>query len=213
LQSAFDSTLCLLHALGKTTWGGAMAFRRTTYDGLGYAQALRCAITDDLTLQECTHQAGARTGFAPGGMMISEPALRFKDFFRWAVRQSQTVRLVTPWLFFMGFVTANVYALFYFLTLVLLLLPETGLGREWPAGALGIVALYYLGRGYMDYRLAQLFFPEHLDKIAALRWVYHWANPLADLLDPFIVYAALLSNTVRWRGINYQIKEGRVVRL
>jgi hypothetical protein len=78
---------------------------------------------------------------------------------------------------------------------------------------IGIVALYYLGRGYMDYRLAQLFFPEHLDRIAALRWVYHWANPLADLLDPFIVYAALLSNTVRWRGINYQIKEGRVVRL
>jgi len=211
LQSAWDSTWLLLHALGKTTWGGAMAFRRETYKRLRFEDSLRCAITDDLVLQVCTHAAKERTGFTPGGLMISEPAHRFLDFYRWAVRQSQNVRLVTPWLWLMGFVTANVYAGFFGLNLALFFLSD--LPWQLPATALALAALFYLGRGYLNYRLARLLFPGHAEKTATLRWVYYWANPLTDLLAVFVGYASLLSNTIRWRGITYRIKNGRVFRV
>jgi ceramide glucosyltransferase len=211
LHSAWDSTWLLLHALGKTTWGGAMAFRRDTYKRLRYEDSLRCAITDDLVLQVCTHAAKESTGFTPGGMMISEPAHSFLDFYRWAVRQSQCVRLVTPWLWLMGFVTANVYACFFGLSLAFFFVSD--LPWQLPAAALALAALFYLGRGYLDYRLARIFFPGHAEKTASLRWVYYWANPLTDLLAVFVAYASLFSNTIRWRGINYRIKKGRVVRV
>jgi hypothetical protein len=189
-----------------------MAFTRSTYDRLGYEEALRCALTDDLVLQKRTQRAGEQTGFTPGGMVISEPVRRFMDFFRWAVRQSRMIRMVTPWLYLMGFATANVYACFYGMSLTLLSLPDTGLDPRFPAGALAAATVYYLGRGYMDYKLATLLFPRHLEKTASLRWVYYWANPLSDLVAPFVAYASLLSNRIRWRGISYEVKGGRVVR-
>jgi hypothetical protein len=82
-----------------------------------------------------------------------------------------------------------------------------------PAIALALAALFYLGRGYLNYRLARLIFPGHAEKTASLRWVYYWANPLTDLLAVFVGYASLFSNTIRWRGITYRIKNGRVVRV
>jgi hypothetical protein len=210
LQSAWDSNWLLLHALGKTTWAGAMAFTHANYKRLRFEDALSLAITDDLVLQVRTHAAGERTGFTPGGMMISEPNHGFLDFYRWAVRQSQNVRLVTPWLWLMGFMTANVYACFFWLSLVYPFLAS----QDWqlPSLALAIAALFYLGRGYVDYRLVRKLFPGHADKTASLCWVYYWANPLTDLLAVFIAYASLFSSTIRWRGVNYQIKHGRVVR-
>ena len=213
IQSAFDSGWCLLHALGKTTWGGAMAFRRETGERLHFEKHLSRAITDDLTLQACTHRAGERTGFVPGGMVLSEPAKRFGDFFRWAIRQSQLVRLVTPWLWLMGFAAANVYAAFFLLGAALLLVPDPEWGRALPASSLGIAALFYLGRGLLTYRVARSLLPEHDDRISRLRWVYYSAIPLADLLAPVVAYASLLSRTIRWRGLHYRIKDGRVVRV
>lgn len=213
LHSAWDATWFLLHALGKTTWGGAMAFTRESYNRLGYEDALRRAITDDLVLQVRTHRGGGSTGFTPGGMMISEPAERFGDFYRWAVRQSQNVRLVTPWLWLMGFFAANVYACFFVLSLVLLFVPGPMLGWLLPVGALAVIALYYAGRAWVDYRLARLFFPDYPQKTALLRWAYLWANPLTDLLAPIVAYESLLTSTIRWRGVSYRIKDGRVVRV
>jgi ceramide glucosyltransferase len=213
MQSAFDSDWCLLHALGKTTWGGAMAFRRETAERLRFEEHLCRAITDDLALQVCTHRAGERTGFVPGGMILSEPAERFGDFFRWAVRQSQLVRLVTPWLWLMGFAAANVYAAFFLLSAVLLLVPDSAWDRALPAGALGIAAVFYLGRGLLTYRVARALLPEHAERIARLCWVYYWAIPLADLLAPVVAYASLFSRTIRWRGVHYRVDGGRVVRV
>ena len=213
VQSAFDSGWCLLHALGKTTWGGAMTFRRETAERLHYEDHLSRAITDDLALQACTHRAGERTDFTPGGMVLSEPAERFGDFFRWAVRQSQLVRLVTPWIWLMGFAAANVYAAFFVLSMALLLVPDSTWGRALPVSAFGIAAVFYLGRGLLTYRVARALLPEHTERIARLRWVYYWAIPLADLLAPIVAYASLWSRTIRWRGVAYRIKEGRVVRI
>jgi cellulose synthase/poly-beta-1,6-N-acetylglucosamine synthase-like glycosyltransferase len=213
LQSAFDASWCLLHALGKTTWGGAMAFRRDTFERLHFDNHLRVAITDDLTLQVCTRSAGEQTVFVPGGMVISEPAEHFDDFFRWAVRQSQLVRLVTPWLWLMGFAAANVYAAFYLLSVALFFVPDLYLGRVLPAAALAVVLLCYLGRGLMTYRLARSFFPAHSERTSSLRWIYYWANPLADILAPVVAYASLFARTVRWRGVRYRVRGGRVVRV
>lgn len=211
LQSAWDANWCLGHARGKTVWGGAMAFTRATYSRLHFEDHLRSALTDDLVLQRCTHRAGENTGFTPGAMVISRPAQRFMDFFRWAVRQSQIVRLVAPSLWFLGFRVANAFAVFYLLSLALFFVP----GVTWllPATALAALALFYLGRGYLDYKLVRQFFPDHPDKTASLRWVYYWANPLADLLLPFVAYASLFSSTISWRGIHYRIKMGRVIRV
>jgi cellulose synthase/poly-beta-1,6-N-acetylglucosamine synthase-like glycosyltransferase len=213
LQSAFDAVWCLLHALGKTTWGGAMAFRRDTFERLHFEEHLRVAITDDLALQVCTQSAGERTGFVPGGMVISEPAERFGDFFRWAVRQSQIIRLVTPWLWLMGFVASNVYAAFFTLSVALFFVPNLYAGYVLPTVALAAALLYYLGRGLMTYLLARSFFPAHPERTVSLRWIYCWANPFADMLAPVIAYASLLSRTVCWRGIRYRMREGRVVRV
>jgi cellulose synthase/poly-beta-1,6-N-acetylglucosamine synthase-like glycosyltransferase len=213
LQSAWDATWCLLHAVGRTTWGGAMAFRRETFTRLNFEDHLRRALTDDLALQVCTYRARERTGFTPGGMMISEPAERFGDFFRWAVRQSQIIRLVTPGTWLIGFATANVYAGFLLLGAVLLAVPGPAWGRALPAAALAITALYYLGRGFLTYRLARSLFPDHADRTRRLRGVYYWATPLADLLAPAVAYASLFSGTVRWRGVHYRMKRGRVVRV
>lgn len=211
-QSAWDATWCLLHCLGKTVWGGAMAFRRTTCEHLRFADHLRTAVTDDLVVQVCTLRARERVGFAPGGMMISEPAERFGDFFRWAVRQFQIVRWVTPWLWFLGFATANVYIAFFALSVALLLAP--GLAPAWPppAVALGGAALGYASRGLLLHRLACALLPGHRDRTRPLRWVYCWGTPLADLLAPCIVYASL-AGTIRWRGVSYRRRAGRIVRV
>jgi ceramide glucosyltransferase len=211
LHSAWDSNWLLLHALGKTTWGGAMAFTKDTYTQLGFEESLRCAITDDLVLQVRTHAAGERTGFTPGGMMIGEPHQRLVDFYHWAIRQSQFVRIVTPWLWLMGFGTANVYACFFGLSLALFFIPNLA-AWHLPATALGLAALFYLGRGYLDYRIVRNLFPGHADKTTSLRWVYYWANPLVDLLAVFVAYASFFSNTIRWRGISYRIRRRRVIR-
>jgi cellulose synthase/poly-beta-1,6-N-acetylglucosamine synthase-like glycosyltransferase len=213
LQSAFDAGWCLLHALGKTTWGGAMAFRRDTFERLHFEDHLRVAITDDLALQICTQRAGERTGFVPGGMVLSEPAEHFGDFFRWAVRQSQLVRLVTPWLWLMGFAAANVYAAFFLLSVALFFVPDRHPGRVLPVAALAVSFPYYIGRGLMTYGLARSLFPAHPERTSSLRWIYYWANPLADLLAPVVAYASLFIRTVRWRGVCYRVRGGRVVRV
>jgi cellulose synthase/poly-beta-1,6-N-acetylglucosamine synthase-like glycosyltransferase len=213
LQSAWDTNWFLLHALGKTAWGGAMAFRRDTARRLAFDEHLCRGITDDLVLQVCVQRGKERTGFTPGGMVLSKPAERFGDFFRWAVRQSQIVRLTTPAVWLMGFATANVYAAFLLLSLVFLFVPATTWGWRWPAAALAVVAVYYLLRGYLTYHLATIYLPDHRAKIACLRWTYYWALPVADLLAFAAAHASWLYGVVRWRGISYRMKAGRVVRL
>jgi cellulose synthase/poly-beta-1,6-N-acetylglucosamine synthase-like glycosyltransferase len=212
VQSAWDATWFLLHALGKTVWGGAMAFRRDTYQRLQYERHLETAVTDDLVLQACTHRAGEWTGFVPGAMMMSEAATHFGDFYRWAVRQSQLVRMVTPAIWLMGFATANINAAFFGLSAVLLCMPGT-MGWALPATALGAVALSYGLRGFLSYRLVCRLFAGRPEKTAALRWTYYWATPLTDLLGPVVAYTSLFTRTIRWRGISYRVEAGRVVRL
>ena len=190
-----------------------MAFRRDTFERLHFEDHLRVAITDDLALQVCTQRAGERTGFVPGGMVISDPAEHFGDFFRWAIRQSQLVRLVTPGLWLMGFAAANVYAVFFLLSVALIFEPDVHLDRVPPADAFFVALLCYLGRGLLTYRVARSFFPAHAERISSLRWIYYWANPLADLLAPVIAYASLFAHTVRWRGVRYRVRSGRVVRV
>jgi cellulose synthase/poly-beta-1,6-N-acetylglucosamine synthase-like glycosyltransferase len=213
LQSAWDANWFLLFAVGKTAWGGAMAFTCDTYKRLRFEEHLRTALTDDLVLQVATHRAGEHTGFTPGSMVISEPAEKFADFYRWAVRQTQMVRLVTPALWLMGLLAAVVFPCFFGLSLAFLLVPVLTWGRTIPALVLAVAVLYYLSRGCLNYQLARFLFPGHSEKTRHLRWAYYWATPLCDLLTPFVVFASLVSNTVRWRGISYRVHRDRVERL
>jgi hypothetical protein len=189
-----------------------MAMTRETFARLGLEVHWARAVTDDLVVMARCQAAGLPVHFTPGAMVVSAPLGRLDDLFRWAVRQSQLVRLVRPLVWLKGFAVANGFAGFYLLTPLLLLWPGPHGGRWLPlAGLLGF-ALTSVARSRLRYRVLFALFPGRREQLRRLPWGYDALLPLADFAIPWVAYASL-RRSIRWRGVSYRVQGGRVVRM
>ena len=175
--------------------GSTLAVSRTALEAIGGMATLVEYIADDYELGLHVHRAGYRVELCDAVVETAVPAYRFGDFLDHQLRWMRTVRGSRPWGYF-GSVLSNLLA-----WAVLNLIAS---GASLPSIALFSLALLFrtslalgVGVGILgDQQVIRDF----------------WLIPIRDLLTLVLWAWSYASNTVKWRGEEFVVRKGKLVR-
>jgi len=175
--------------------GSTLAVSRTALEAIGGMATLVEYIADDYELGLHVHRAGYRVELCDAVVETAVPAYRFSDFMDHQLRWMRTVRESRPWGYF-GSVLSNLLA-----WAVLNLIAS---GASLPSIALFSLALLFrtslalgVGVGILgDQQVVRDF----------------WLIPIRDLLTLVLWAWSYASNTVKWRGEEFVVRKGKLVR-
>lgn len=206
--------LMLGHGGRHLIWGGSWAIRREVFDQVGIREAWRGMLTDDLVATQRLTSRRLKILFEPACMVVSPLEQNLTDAFRFMRRQY----FITHWYAFGPWLLLLLAA-----TLVQLTWAASVAGLLWGlrGGALSplvpvavMTVLYGLGvaRAWLRQDLGKAYFPHLTSYLAAARRFDLWAGPLVGLLQWFGLLSSLIGRRMTWRGIQYELGPGGVVR-
>lgn len=199
----------LINPQTRFVWGGAMAFRRTTYQQAGIAQIWSNALSDDHTLSHWVKKQGLELVFVPECIVISRQPDTMNSVIHWTNRQTLVTRFYNPafWITAAIFhVLGNVLGWGLLLGGLLHLLIRGSEVIGWVALAAGAVWVAHLWvyALLMVGPLNRLLVPRGVE-LGSRRWLLVLVAPLASLLQGLNSINSCLTRRVRWAGITYQI--------
>jgi hypothetical protein len=184
-------------------WGASMAVRRSDFDRLGIDELWSKTVVDDSTLFSSL-LAGGRSAMVASNEARPEAGYEIRgmgDFFDWGVRQLQYVHHCLPryrlpmLLRNLGTVIAVVWPL---------ALATGHPGSDWYAVGMLSLGLFAVDTGInlLAKPIAELPLPWRWHLLAAPFWELQWT---------VLSVAAVLRDTVEWRGVEYSVDRcGRV---
>jgi hypothetical protein len=193
-------------------WGGAWAIRRETFTALGFPEAWRGTLSDDLIVSRLVHAERLRVGYEPHCLVKSSA-----DFDGWKLceflrRQFVVARVYAPKWWHFAFWTGLVTNISLW---GLVALTAWGLAAGAPRTALtaaaGAALIWALGafrfhlaaiavRPFIDVSDAQY------DSVARLNF---WGWPVVALTTWLGTAAAAWGRIIVWRGIRYRLDSPR----
>jgi len=199
-------------------WGGAMAIRRDTFFKANVPQHWDSSCDDDLSMTTAVKDIGLKVKFVPQCLVVSDGDTNIPEAVEWLNRQAILTKIYYPALWRKGMVRAAILA-FWLLAVVygICQMFIFHSGREYLSVAIGLtlvpVELFFLLQAQslwkkvlianVEHDNEQLRFEEAYDK-TLLR--YAIVLPLAHLLLPWLSLYSILTNRIRWRGVNYLLK-------
>jgi hypothetical protein len=175
-----------------SAWGGAMAFRKTTYQQLRVEDEWRGALIDDHTLCVILRRHGIPVHFVPSCIVLSSPDYTWREFIAWGQRQFFFVRVtfLGDWLgaligvtLFSAMLIAQSFVPNFFLALTPFLL--------------GAAALHFcLSGGELLAHLSD----HHIPTLPRRHLLLAPLLPYAVLTQ---IIASATSRKIWWRGIRY----------
>jgi len=200
-------------------WGGAMAIRRSTFERAAVAQVWDRSADDDLSMTTAVKRLGLSVLFVPQCLVISHGDASWSEILEWTNRQLILTKVYYPALWLMGVIRAFVMAAWLIVVLALTfqiialhvykLLPVL-----FAALMLLVVEFYFLFQAHglwkqllgeqVEGSSQQQFSFEQAYK--NLLWQSALVVPLAHVILPILTLYSLLTNRIRWRGINYELR-------
>jgi ceramide glucosyltransferase len=174
--------------------GASVATTRAWLGKIGGYEALANLLADDYEIGNRVHKAGGKVLLSRETVWTMYPALSFQGFWEHQVRWARTVRLVRPASFF-GLIVTH--------------------GLPWAVAAAIVAPKGWISSGYlMGYLLLRL----------AMAWTAGvwgvgdevlrrklWLVPLRDAIHFVVWLAGFASNRVKWGGVEYEIREGKMI--
>jgi len=160
---------------------------------MGGYEALANFLADDYEIGNRVHKAGGKVLLSREAVWTMYPALHFGEFWEHQVRWARTVRLVRP-TSFLGLIVTH--------------------GLPWAVAAAlvapnGRVAFAYL-MAYLVLRLSMAWVAGVWGLGDELLRRKLWLIPLRDAVHFVVWLAGFTSNRVRWGGVEYVIKNGKM---
>ena len=173
--------------------GASVATTKGWLGKMGGYEALANFLADDYEIGNRVHKAGGKVLLSREAVWTMYPALHFGEFWEHQVRWARTVRLVRPTSFF-GLIVTH--------------------GLPWAVAAASVapngrVAFAYL-MAYLVLRLSMAWVAGVWglgDEILRRKM---WLIPLRDAVHFVVWLAGFTSNRVRWGGVEYVIKNGKM---
>jgi ceramide glucosyltransferase len=173
--------------------GASVATTKSWLRKIGGYEALSDVLADDYEIGNRIHQAGGKALISRETVWTMYPALRFREFWDHQVRWARTIRAVRPasfigllathglpWAIAAAIIAPSSVIAATYLLAYLLLRPASA----WTAGVWGL-----------------------RDEVLRRRL---WLVPLRDAIHLFVWLAGFTSNRVKWGGIEYDIRDGRM---
>jgi ceramide glucosyltransferase len=176
--------------------GASVATSKTWLKKIGGYETMANLLADDYEIGNRVHQAGGKVLLSREAVWTMYPALGVKDFWEHQVRWARTVRLVRP-ASFLGLVVTH--------------------GLPWAVAAAFVAPNAWISGGYLlgylAFRLAMAWTVGVWgvgDEVLRRRF---WLVPLRDAIHFVVWLAGFASNRVKWRGVEYEIREGKMIAL
>ncbi len=200
-------------------WGGAMAIRRQVFDQAAVAAVWDRSADDDLSMTTAVKKIGLSVCFVPQCLVVSHGDASWPEIIEWTNRQLILTKVYYPALWLMAVIRATVMA--GWLIVVLVLATEIFVLQVYKflpvllaASLLLFVELFFLIQAHgLWHKLliqgAAAGSPERIDFEKAyqrLLWQSVVIVPLAHFVLPILTLYSLLTNRIRWRGINYELR-------
>jgi ceramide glucosyltransferase len=173
--------------------GSTLAFRRRDLEAIGGFEALLDYLADDYELGYRITATGKRVELSTATVSTFLPAYTMRQFIRHQLRWSRTIRDARPW----GY--AGLLFTFGLPWALLALLAAHGAPWAWTLFALTLAARLALG-----FVAAMVV----LNDRQFFRYIL--LLPLRDLIAPLAWVASFLGNRIHWRGVVFDLKNGRL---
>jgi len=200
-------------------WGGAMAIRRDIFDQAAVTEVWDRSADDDLAMTTAVKKLGLSIYFVPQCLVVSHGDASWSEVIEWTNRQLILTKVYYPALWLMGVIRAAVMAGWLIVVLVLAfqilaLQVYKFLPVLFAALLLLVVELFFLFQAHGLWRKllnqeAKADRSERIDFEQAykrLLWQSAIIVPLAHVVLPLLTLYSLLTNRIRWRGINYELR-------
>jgi len=194
-------------------WGGAMAFRRKTYEQAGFSDIWARAISTDSPLRVRLNSLGLETRFLPNCIVLSSDKDDWFSLFQWVSRQTLMCRIYNKRMFSILFL-ANVVGNSLGLGLFIWGLTRWFAGSGLAAGLVGFFWIIHFGFavGLMMAPIQQILKASGID-LKLHKGMLILVSPLASFLQALSVIYCLFVKRVKWAGVSYEIHRQTAKRL
>ena len=176
--------------------GSTLAFRRQDLASIGGFESMVDYLADDYELGRRISATGKRVELSAATVATYLPPYTLGEFWRHQLRWSRTIRGARRW----GY--AGLLFTFGLPWSLAALIASQGAAWAWSLFAATLAARLLVGIGTAS---AVLRDRQALRSLALL--------PLRDLIAPFIWAAGLIGNRIHWRGDDFYLRDGRLIRV
>jgi len=176
--------------------GASVATRKSWLGKIGGYEALANLLADDYEIGNRVRKAGGKVLLSREAVWTMYPALGVKEFWEHQVRWARTVRLVRPASFF-GLIVTH--------------------GLPWAVVAALVAPNAWISAGYLlgylTLRLAMAWTAGVWgvgDEVLRRKL---WLVPIRDAIHFVVWLAGFASNRVKWSGVEYEIRDGKMIAL
>ncbi len=190
---------------GNFCWGGSMAVRRKVFERLAMRDRWRGTLSDDFAMTRAMNDAGLEIGFVPQALCASIGDGGFRNLLEFTTRQMKITRVYSPHLWKLSFVGSAMFNLVMIWSVWLLATSEkNGIGFWASISTLVLVSVFSIGKSAYRLLAVRLVLPQRsIDRQWLTQCTFWVISPLLFLYNSV---CALISRTIVWRGIRYELR-------
>jgi cellulose synthase/poly-beta-1,6-N-acetylglucosamine synthase-like glycosyltransferase len=200
-------------------WGGSMALKLSVLHKARLLETWKQGVSVDTPIHKALREIGLKVKFVPSVMMSNREECNFAQCLRFITRQLLVARLYNPnWIVIASAVFISTLALLMIPPMLLIALITSNFDTAiWIVGGavsyiLGMALLLVLGEQGVRRVLRARGEPTESFSVLMMAKIL-LAIPLTQLVYAVTTIAAILAQSVEWRGITYQIKDAWNIRL
>jgi ceramide glucosyltransferase len=229
LRSAWNASVVTVlgnHAL-NFAWGGSMAIRRTTFERARVLAHWKHSISDDYSLARAIKKAGLKIYYEPRCLIASHGSCSWRELLQWSTRQIIITKVywrrlwqlalvshfifVTGWWWAFGQFTLAAWQSLTVGDSSSLMTPQIPMRHYGTV----ISVIFLLGalRGFLRTEAVKLIQARGRADIQQFWWGYMLLSPIVSTLTAYNLAVSLLTSSLEWRGVRYELKSADEVRV
>lgn len=199
---------------GSFCWGGGTAIRRKAFEEAEVLEAWKGAVSDDFAMTFALEQTGKPIIFCAECMAATLHPWTGSELLEFTDRQILITRVYSPRRWQLGAIAHLSYAVTAIYAVIVIFATMIA-GDPWVQLALLALAIPVLAsmKGAFRTVAAVDLIPEWKPKLQAWSWVWIALAPIVPFLFAWNFIASLLTKTIRWRGIRYQLVSPNTTRI
>jgi ceramide glucosyltransferase len=183
------------------------------------------SISDDYSLTRALKDTGLKIHYEPRCLIASHGDCNWRELLEWSTRQILITRVYSRRLWQLAFVSQFPFLVGWWWGLGGLIVgfrqfwgqstdrPSSS-SQWWQLGVMiGVIYLFGVLRGLWRLRAVNLLFPDERHTINRFWWGYTLLAPLVSTLTSYNLLVSLLTSTLEWRGVRYELKSADEVRV
>jgi ceramide glucosyltransferase len=216
LASAWNASIATL--LGRTRenfcWGGGTAIRRTTFNDARVLEAWNGAVSDDFALTSALEAVGKPIIFCPECLAATPHPWTGKSLLEFTNRQIAIARVYSPRRWLLGGLANSSYSLTLIYAAIIIVLSMAS-GDPWIQLALMAFVIVLLAaiKGALRTVVVSDMLPEWKTQLSEWSWVWIVLAPVVPFLFAWNFVMSLLTKTITWRNIRYELVSPSVTRI